>query len=460
MDRREFLNLGLTSAALTAGLLDNSRRAVAQEVQSSKSPETAKTSSEPIKTVRLGVIGTGGRGRGLLGVLAAMPGVEFPALCDINPANLELGMKIVEESRKMRPEGYSKGPFDYRRMLERPDLDAILITTPAPLHAAMAVDCLNAGKNVGSEVPGAYTLDECHALIHAREKSGRHYMLLENYNYAQDRLMIYNMIRQGLFGELYYGECAYIHDTDYLSYNPDGSLTWRGELRRDACGNWYPTHSIGPVSKWMGINEGDRLQSIVCMHSTPRMAHIHAVEQFGAASEQAKIKWKSGEYICCLIETAQGRMIKMDFGPVSPRPHQIYYGVQGTKGGWDSRLGVFLKGVSDKKRNITSPDGYAFEPLSNYDETYDSPYWRKMGREAAAAAHGGGDYLELYDFLEMTRRDREPWIDVYDSVTWSILAKCSRESLEQGGSAVPIPDFTQGRWKQADWRKNNLRPVI
>jgi predicted dehydrogenase len=443
LNRRGFLKLGLASVLLSdSELIGNLPRALGQEPSSNK-------------PVRLGVIGTGNRGRGLMRVLSAMPGVEFSALCDINPENLELGMKIVQEARQYRPEGYAKGPFDYRRMIERRDLDAVMIATPAALHASMSIDCLLAGKNVGAEVPGAYTLEECWALIRAKEKSGRHYMLLENYNYTQDRMMIYSMIRQGLFGRLYYGECAYLHETDAMNFNRDGSLTWRGELRRDASGNWYPTHSIGPVSKWMEINDGDRLDTIVCMQSAPVMAHLHAAEQFGSDSEQAKIKWKTGEYICCLIQTAQGRMIKMDFGPVSPRPHQIYYGIQGTKGGWDSRLGVYLKGVSGLGEQQRQP---AFEPLAKFTKSYDSPYWREMRREAAGTGHGGGDYFVLHDFIQMARQDREPWIDVYDSATWSILYECSRQSLEKGGSPVSIPDFTEGRWKQSDWRQKNLRP--
>ena len=323
MDRREFFQKGVAGLALSSGVLGGVSQVLAAK---------SSTAEAPSKPVRLGVIGTGARGKDLMNTLVTLPGVEFPALCDINPGNLELAMNIVLATRKYRPEGYSEGPFDYRRMLERKDLDAILIATPAQLHAAMAIDSLNAGKDVASEVPGAYTLDECWALIHAKEKSGRHYMLLENYTYERERMMIYEMVRRGVFGHLYYGECAYLHETDDLNFKPDGSLTWRGELRRDARGNWYPTHSIGPVSKWMGINDGDRFVSIICMQSAPLMAHVHAVEQFGPESKQAQIKWNTGEFICCLIQTQQGRMIRLDFGPVCPRPPQIYYGIQGTKG--------------------------------------------------------------------------------------------------------------------------------
>ena len=118
---------------------------------------------------------------------------------------------------------------------------------------------------------------------------------------------------------------------------------------------------------------------------------------------------------------------------------------------------MFLKGLSDRKKG--EGEG-GFGPLANYREQYDSPYWRKLGSEAEKSGHGGGDYLELYDFVQMVRQGREPWIDVYDSAAWSILYKCSRESMEKGGTPVPIPDFTKDRWKQTDWRKDHLKPVI
>ena len=130
--------------------------------------------------VRLGFIGVGGRGTYLLGLALGFDTVEVSAVCDIKPDRLDRALGLVEKSRSKRPAGYSAGPKDYRRLLERDDVDAVVIATPMQAHAVMSVDALNAKKHVLSEVAAALTMDECWSLVHATEKSGRIYMLAEN----------------------------------------------------------------------------------------------------------------------------------------------------------------------------------------------------------------------------------------------------------------------------------------
>ena len=162
--------------------------------------------------VRLGVIGVGGRGTHLLG-LALNHGVAVPTICDIDEAHLARAMGIGEKARSGgRPVGYSKGPKDYRRMLQRDDLDAVLIATPMQLHAEMSVDALRAGKHVYSEVAAAMTLEECWGLVRAAEETGKVYMLGENCCYWHHVMMVLNMVRKGIFGDLTYAECGYVHD--------------------------------------------------------------------------------------------------------------------------------------------------------------------------------------------------------------------------------------------------------
>ncbi len=131
------------------------------------------------------------------------------------------------------------------------------------IHAAMSIDAMQAGKHVLSEVAAAMTIDECWGLIHAAEKTGKIYMLSENCCYYESVMAILNMVRKGIFGELTYAECGYVHDCSSLMFEVSGALTWRGEMARDYCGNLYPTHSLGPVARWMEINRGDRLVSLV-----------------------------------------------------------------------------------------------------------------------------------------------------------------------------------------------------
>src|SRR5690242_16162626 len=125
---------------------------------------------------RVAFIGVGDRGTGLLKNLLFQSDVEIPAICDINPANLKRAQDLVQKSRVQRPEGFSKGPEDYRRMLARTDFNAVIIATPQELHARMSLDALKAGKFTGCEVPACTTLEECWDLVKTARATKSGYM--------------------------------------------------------------------------------------------------------------------------------------------------------------------------------------------------------------------------------------------------------------------------------------------
>jgi len=320
-NRRRFLGAagGATAALLGAGAV-------------------ADTNSK----VRCGVIGIGRRGTSLLRVVLQVPNVQVTALCDIKTPHLERGRDLVAKAGQPKPLGYGeKGPQDYRRMLERKDLDAVLVTTPMQDHAVMSIDSLRAGKAVLSEVAAATTMDECWGLVRAVEETGGLYMLSENACYFRNGMIVLNMIRQGLFGRLTYGECGYVHDCRFLPFESDGSLSWRGRLVRDHLGNWYPTHAIGPVAQWMGINKTDRLVSLVAMSSPSLGANRDAVKRFGPDSPQAKIAFTKEDSTTALIKTATGAMIDLRCDTLSSRPHRTttYHTIQGESGSYRSPTG-------------------------------------------------------------------------------------------------------------------------
>ena len=64
------------------------------------------------------------------------------------------------------------------------------------------------------------------------------------------------------------------------------------------------------------------------------------------------------------------------------------------------------------------------------------------------AAACASDYLELLEFVDAIREDREPYIDVYACASWSSLVELSARSIDAGGSSEDIPDFTDGKWKE------------
>ena len=390
------------------------------------------------KPVRIGVIGVGSRGTSLLRQLLRFEEAQIPVICDIKEDHYARAARLVEKAGRKKPEGFCKGDYDYRRMLKRDDFDAVVIATPIPWHAKMAVDAMNAGKHAASEVPGANTLEDCWALVDTKEKTGMRYMLLENVHYMDRYMALYNMVHEGVFGDIYYGECSYIHDCNFLKFNSRGELTWRGEMTRDSYGNRYPTHSLGPVAKWMDVNRGDLMVSLTSATSKSLGAHAFAVRKFGKDSEQAKIEFQGGGHCVTLIKTAQDRLITLYYDISSSRPLSNFYLIQGTDGVYDSREGMYVEGKSPSHR---------WEPEAKYIEQYRHKLWKAEGDAASTAGHGGGDYLELFEFLSAVREDREPQVDVYDSVAWSCITPLSKASIDGGECRVEIPDFTRGKWK-------------
>ncbi len=104
----------------------------------------AGTSSGAGRRVRMGVIGTGHRGTSLTRLMMVFDYVDIPALCDINPEHLAEAQQVVTDSGRAKPEGYSRSEVDYKRMLERGDLDGVFIATPWEWHVRMAVDAMKA----------------------------------------------------------------------------------------------------------------------------------------------------------------------------------------------------------------------------------------------------------------------------------------------------------------------------
>ena len=246
------------------------------------------------KPVRMGLVGVGNRGTGLVKILLEVPGVEIPAICDINEEHLQNAQAIVEKTGRKRPEGYASGAEDYRRLVVREDLDAVITATPWELHTAIAVAAMKAGKYTATEVPAAITVEQCWELVNTSEQTGMPCMMLENDCFGRGALMALNLVEQGVLGELIHCEGGYDHDIR-SGLLRNGQLSWRGmhALRRNA--NLYPTHPIGPIAWWTGINRGDRFTYLTSMSSKSRgLSHYAATAlRSGQHLRQARVRqWR------------------------------------------------------------------------------------------------------------------------------------------------------------------------
>jgi len=113
--------------------------------------------------IRLGLIGSGGRGRDVLGVFLSNAEIDCPIVCDVDDAHSSQAAEQVEKARGKRPDTTR----DFRRLIERKDIDAVLVATPDHWHALPTVFACQSGKDVYCEKPLAKTIDEGRAMLEA-----------------------------------------------------------------------------------------------------------------------------------------------------------------------------------------------------------------------------------------------------------------------------------------------------
>jgi len=427
MTRRKFMGIG---AAATASM------ACPEVLDACGSEEKSKG-----KTVRIGIVGLGGRGSSLLKTLLSIDGVKIPAVCDIVFEKAKKASDSVKEARCGDPEIYAKGSQDYERLMARDDLDAVIIATPWDLHASMAVCSMKAGKYAGVEVPAAITFDECWDLVNTSEKTGIPCMMLENWSFRRDNLAILNMIRQGLFGEIVHCHCAHSHDCiDHWFFDSKGNRRWPAEFLVKRNADQYPTHSVGPVLSWMDINCGDAFATLTSTASRSTGINRYFERKFGADHRNAKQKYAQGDIVTSVIKTHKGSTIVINYDMQLPRPYDNRWMIQGTLGLYDeSKESVYIEGKS--------PEYHSWEPFGPYQNKYDHSLWKNLKEEVTKMGHGGTDYIELAAFVKAVRQKTQTPIDVYDSVTMSVIIPLSEKSIADDSASIQCPYFTRGKWK-------------
>jgi hypothetical protein len=264
-------------------------------------------------------------------------------------------------------------------------------------------------------------------------------MMMENCCYGRRELMILNMVRGGLLGEVLHGECAYIHDLRAIKFSPANEGLWRLEHSVTRNGNLYPTHGIGPVAQCMDINRGDRFDYLVSMSSPQRGLSLYAKENLPPEDPRSGRDYALGDMNSSLIHTALGRTILIQHDTTTPRPYSrinLVQGTTGTVGGYPDR--VFVEGRTE---------GHQWEPLEDYRDEFDHSLWRRLEEEAAGGGHGGMDYLEDYRLIQNLRAGSPLDQDVYDAAAWSVITELSEISVAHRSRAMEFPDFTRGRWR-------------
>lgn len=393
------------------------------------------------ETIRVGVIGLGHRGFGLMDwVLLSLEGVKVVAVCDLYEERAQAAYDRVVEKTGEKP----LKTLDYKEILAMPDVDAVVVPSSWEAHIEIAVDAMKSGKAVACEVGGAYSIDDCWRLVRTYEETKTPCMLLENCCYGRDELMVLNMVKKGVLGDIIHCEGGYHHDlrseVAYGRENKHGRL--RNYLNRN-CEN-YPTHELGPIAKVLDINRGNRLVTLTSMASRSAGIQEFLRREKGEEYDLTNASFAQGDVVTTIIKCAHGETITITLDTSLPRAYSRGFTVQGTKGMFaEDTRSVFL----DQQHNQYDAD---WKPMWNnveqFREEYDHPIWKKTLKEGLHGGHGGMDGLVLAAFFAALRENRPMPIDVYDMAAWMAITPLSEQSIAMGGMPMAIPDFTNGKW--------------
>jgi predicted dehydrogenase len=324
------------------------------------------------------------------------------------------------DARSIQEQAGFRYVFDDFEKFLASGIDIAVIASPPEFHVQQAVAALRQGIHVLSEVPAAHTSNECFELLQAVRASKAQYMLAENYRYATEVELVRRLVADGRFGELYYAECAYIHDCRGIRRDRSGRLSWRAYYPAQIM---YCTHSLAPVNYWW---DNCRITTAIGQDT-------------GGNRFEPQLRLNDCD-VALLRNEALGLIVLRVDGD-SPRPHNMaQYHLQGTAGAYESG-----RGAGDPARVYLSDGKYhpeaQWEPLSNYAAQYLPEEWLNPPPEAKAGGHGTSEWYMIREFIDCVRQNVPPPIDIYAALNCTAPGLYALSSKLQGGKPAAIPDY-------------------
>ena len=386
---------------------------------------------------RVGLIGVGSRGYGHLeGILTERDDVVVTWICDEYEDRVDKAINFCLEKKNWKVSGTT----DYRKLIEASDVDVVIVSSAWENHIPACIYAMECGKQVATEVGGAYALADCWNFVRTYERTGIQCFMLENCCYDRNEMMVMRMVRDGLFGTLVHAEGGYQHDLrEEVGYAPT-SKHYRLRNYQNRCCENYPTHELGPIAKILDINRGNRMMSLTSSASGAWGMNEYAMQHDDIDPSLRTYRFRQGDIVKTNILCSRGELISLTLDTTLPRPYSRNFTIRGTKGFFSEVCnGVYL-------------DGYPHEGSEWYNnvlefrKTWDHPVWHDFEINGIHGGHGGMDWLVFDAYFECLREGKYFPIDTYDAASWMAITPLSERSIAMGGSSVEIPDFTGGKW--------------
>lgn len=376
-----------------------------------------------MKKLKLGVVGLQRGHAHALNALKA-ENIELTAVCDINSGRADWRAQSYGDQVKVY--------YDYHDLLKDPNVDAVVMATPIDVHAETVIAALEAGKHVLSEVIVATTIEDIYRIGDAIKKSGKTYMMAENYCFIRPLLIAEQLIEEGKLGEIYYAESDYLKD--FQVYHPKFPNIggWREKTYFGRRGHPYITHTIGPLLHIMK----EKVVKVSCMASG------HSFDM--VADNNCTL----------MLETDKGHLIRLRSSFVSPRPDNVtYYCFEGTNGTYQAPQGpkdyhkVYIKGFSKAGAwNAPGQWNNVYEFKDHCTEEW-KRYWNPEDYPEDALDNDtyelfdSGALLMLEKFADCILNNKPVPVSFEDAANWTAAGLLSAESVNNGSNVIEVPVF-------------------
>ena len=373
--------------------------------------------ANPSKRIRIGIVG-GGFGRQFY--WHEHPNCLVAAVTDLRP-----------DRRQALQETYrcdTAYPSLETMLKEHRELDAVAVFSGAPSHYHHTELCMNRGLHVISAVPAVMTIEEGERLRDLKLRTGLRYMMAETSYYRQPAIYARNLFDTDGFGELYYSELEYYHDRGNLDalltdkttrfYEPDGSRSWRWGLPPML----YPTHCLGLL---VGVTR-ERIRTVSCLGwgSSHPWLDDNAYGNNPHWCESALMSTDRGHMVRCnvfWVATADGERARW-FGDRG----SLHMEVRGLHGdAWMPRSRELDRGERVQPAEI--PEYWKTDMLPE-------PMRHPTG-------HDGSHAFLAAEFVNALLDDREPAIDVVESLAMTVPGIVAHQSALRQGDRLEVPSF-------------------
>ncbi|HEU4754756.1 MAG TPA: Gfo/Idh/MocA family oxidoreductase [Armatimonadota bacterium] len=406
---------------------------VARAMQAAKDPAAAAAdaareaaNAEP---VNLAWIGTGVQGRNDMTQLSRLPGVKFVAIADIYQPSIDEALKITGPGCEV----YT----DYRKLLERKDIQGVGIATPLYLHAPIAIDALNAGKAVYCEKMMAYTVEDAKKMVRTADRTGKILQIGHQRRYSPDYHHALDLIKKGYFGEITHVRAQWNRNGSWRRAVPDpkevGVKFTKEELEHLLNWRLYKDRSRGLMAE-LGSHQIDVTNWFMGMHPI-------SVVGIGGLDT-----YKDGRNIYdnvqCIFEYPNG--LKLTYQSIQTNAFDDYteqfMGRKGTliTSEAPGKSMMFQEAQAELafakfSQNKTKVGGKEAILLDAGATTKQDKRQRTAGQTLAGSGISKNNWaLALEDWVDCIRKNRKPFCDARIGLADTVCVLASLEAMEKG----------------------------